>query len=131
MIRTGLLTILLVLVLCALIQHSNACGGGGGGGGGGGNEGGSKFRPGAPFRSSETSRKIAEKNYPDSKVEKYVATAFGDELPEMRDDLANRKKNGEGFVERHRNAFTDRKNWKVDPDNNRKETDDPARNPSP
>lgn len=135
MIRPVPILIFLVLALCVLIQHSNACGGGGGSSGGGGNSGGggssnggsSNRRPGYPFRSSQTNKDIADKNYPNSPVQKYVATALGDELPKMRDDLINRKNKGEGVISRHIKAWTNKKNWQRDPDNNRKEIKDPAK----
>lgn len=128
MVRSVPLIILLVLALCVLIQHSNACGGSGGSGGGGGsNDGGSSnrnSRPGYPFRSSQINKQIGEKNYPGSEVE---APAVGDELPNMRDDLIDRKNKGEGFVERHIIAWTNPKNWERDPNDDRKETKDPAK----
>lgn len=74
-----------------------------------------------PFRSSDQNRQIAVDNYAKSPAERYVATAFGDEIPNMRDDLIRRKDNGEGFFERHFNAWRNLTNWEVDPDNNEKE----------
>ena len=61
--------------------------------------------------STEENRRIAEENYPDSLFERFVATHLGDELPKMRDDLIQRKKNGEGIIERHWNAWSDHRNW--------------------
>lgn len=61
--------------------------------------------------SSPENRDIANQNYPDSPVERFVATHLGDEFPNMRDDLIKRKNNGEGFVERHKNAWKNRRNW--------------------
>ena len=53
---------------------------------------------------------------------------LGDEVPNMRDDLAQRKKNGQGFIRRHLGAWTTGKNWKVDKDNDKKEAENPAKN---
>lgn len=61
--------------------------------------------------STEENRRIAEENYPDSPLERFVATHLGDEFPRMRDDLIRRKKDGEGFVERHWNAWSELRNW--------------------
>ena len=61
--------------------------------------------------SSVKNRQIAEENYPDSCLERMVATHLGDELPKMRDDLIRRKNNGEGFMERHWNAWSTLDNW--------------------
>ena len=61
--------------------------------------------------STEENRRIAEENYPDSLLERLVATHLGDEFPRMRDDLIRRKKSGEGFVERHWNAWSELQNW--------------------
>ena len=36
-----------------------------------------------PFRTSQTNADIARDNYPDSPVQRYVATALGDEIPQM------------------------------------------------
>ena len=61
--------------------------------------------------STEVNRRIAEENYPDSLFERFVATHLGDEFPQMRDNLIQRKKNGEGIIERHWNAWSDHRNW--------------------
>lgn len=71
-----------------------------------------------PFSSSFKNSRLADVAYKDSPVERYVNKAFGDELPKMRNDLIRRKINGEGFLERHWNALTDKNNWEVDPYNN-------------
>ena len=46
--------------------------------------------------SSQSNADIARQNYPDSWAERKVATYLGDEIPQMRDDLIERKNNGEG-----------------------------------
>ena len=61
--------------------------------------------------SSGKNRQIAEENYPDSWLERFVATHFGDELPSMRDDLITRKRNGENILVRHWYAWTTMENW--------------------
>jgi hypothetical protein len=78
------------------------------------------------FRSSQENKAKAYRNYPDSPVQRFVATSFGDEIPNMRDDLIRRKKNGEGSIKRHWNAWRTLDNWKVDPDNDEKELNNPA-----
>lgn len=65
----------------------------------------------AIFTSSEHNRKIAEREYSDSMLEKFIATKIGDEFPTMRDDLIRRKHNGEGILTRHYNAWTTWSNW--------------------
>ncbi|PAA68007.1 hypothetical protein BOX15_Mlig018362g1 [Macrostomum lignano] len=75
--------------------------------------------------SSKENRKIAETNYGNSPVERWVATHLGDELPNMRNDLIRRKNAGEGFVERHAKAYVDSNNWSVDWNNDRKERANP------
>ena len=80
----------------------------------------------ACFRSSRRNKDIANRNYPDSPIQRKVATAFGDEIPNMRDDLIKRKNNGEGPVERHLKAWTTGDNWKIDPKNDENERNDPA-----
>ena len=77
------------------------------------------------FSSSKGNADIANKNYENDPIQRRVATAFGDEIPNMRDDLIRRKNNGEGFLERHGKAWTDTDNWKVDWDNDKKEGADP------
>ena len=67
--------------------------------------------------SSDKNRQIAEENYPDSWLERFVATHLGDELPNMRDDLIDRKRNGENIVERHWHAWTTLENWEWQNDN--------------
>lgn len=79
-----------------------------------------------PFSSSLENAQKAAKNYPDSPVQRYVATSFGDEIPNMRDDLINRKNSGEGFFERHFKAWTTGSNWEVDENNDAKEEANPA-----
>lgn len=77
-------------------------------------------------RSSRRNKDIADRNYPDSPIQRKVATSLGDEIPNMRDDLIKRKNNGEGAVERHLKAWTTFDNWKVDPNNDKNERNDPA-----
>jgi hypothetical protein len=81
------------------------------------------------FSSSESNREKAQENYPDSGLERWVATSFGDEIPKMRDDLIERKKNGEGPIRRHWNAWRTLENWEVDRNNDEKEANDPAADP--
>lgn len=69
--------------------------------------------PQFPFSSSQTNRDIADREYGNSPMERYVAKSFGDEIPFMRDDLIRRKNNGEGFWSRHWNAWKTGNNWKV------------------
>lgn len=84
-----------------------------------------KDNPAWPFRSSQTNYEIVKDEYQNSPVEKYVATAFGDEIPAMRNELIKRKHSGEGFLERHVHAWSKSMNWKVDPENDMKEEADP------
>ena len=126
MVTQSSLVVLLVVAFC-VSRYSEACGGssnGGGGSNGGGSE--SKSRP--LFSSSQSNKDIADKNYPDSPLQRRVATSLGDEIPNMRDDLVRRKNEGEGVVGRHIGAWTTGKNWKVDKDNDKKEAENPAKN---
>lgn len=66
------------------------------------------------FDSSRGNKLQAEQNYPNDPVQRTVARVLGDELPRMRDDLIQRKNNGEGAVERHIKAWTTMKNWEWD-----------------
>ena len=66
------------------------------------------------FDSSRGNKLQSEQNYPDDLIQRTVARVLGDELPQMRDDLIQRKNNGEGAVERHLNAWTTKDNWKWD-----------------
>ena len=61
--------------------------------------------------SSDKNRQIAEENYPDSWLERLMATHLGDEFPKMRDDLIRRKKNDENILVRHWYAWTTLDNW--------------------
>ena len=61
--------------------------------------------------SSDKNRRIAEENYPDSWLERIVATHLGDELPKMRDDLIRRKRDDENILVRHWYAWTTLENW--------------------
>lgn len=76
-----------------------------------------------PFRSSKTNYEIAEKENSSSPVQEYVATAFGDAIPKMENDLIERKHQGKGFFMRHYHAWRKPANWKVDPKNDVKEQD--------
>ena len=66
------------------------------------------------FSSSLSNKITAAQAYPNSPVEQFVARTFGDELHTMRDDLIQRKSNGEGFVDRHLHAWSEGDNWKWD-----------------
>ncbi len=77
------------------------------------------------FDSSKTNAGIANRNYQNDPIQRWVATNFGDEFPKMRDDLIERKNQGEGAVERHFNAWMNPSNWEVDPNNDLKEKADP------
>ena len=72
----------------------------------------SEVSGGNVIRPSQRSRNIANRNYPNSPVERFVATRFGDNLPRMRNELINRKNNGEGFTRRHYNAWKNPANWR-------------------
>lgn len=54
-----------------------------------------------------------------------MAKSFGDEIPNMRDDLISRKNDGQGFWGRHWDAWTTGNNWKVDSDYSNKQNSDP------
>ena len=43
----------------------------------------------------------------------------------MRDELILRKNNGENFAQRHFNAWANLDNWNIEPDNDRKEQENP------
>lgn len=55
-------------------------------------------------------------------MERYIATALGDEFSNLRDDIAERKKNGEGFYYRTVLAALSPSNWRIDPYNEFKES---------
>ena len=57
---------------------------------------------------------ICDAGYPYSPVENFVCNKFGENLPNMRDELLERKENGEGFVRRHINAYRNPENWDYD-----------------
>jgi hypothetical protein len=61
---------------------------------------------------SQRSHNIANRFYPSSPAERFVATRFGDTLPRMRNELINRRNNGESFTRRHFNAWRNRGNWR-------------------
>jgi len=81
------------------------------------------------FSSTKDNAEIAKQNYPDSPVEQWTARNFGDELPNLRNDLIERKNQGEGFIQRHYNAWKNENNWVVDPNNDAKEAADPDLGP--
>ena len=60
---------------------------------------------------SKFDESVANNNYQDSLIENLVAKHFGNNLPDMRNELIFRKNNGEGFIERHYNAWTEPSNW--------------------
>ena len=68
--------------------------------------------------SSDENRQITEESYPDSWLERLVATHLGDEFPKMRDELIRRKKNGENILARHWYAWTTLDNWEWQYGNN-------------
>ena len=72
----------------------------------------SEVSGGNVIRPSQRSRDIANRFYPNSPVERFVATRFGDNLPRMRNELINRMNNGEGFIRRHFNAWRNQANWR-------------------
>jgi hypothetical protein len=78
-----------------------------------------------PFSSSVDNARIANRGYSDSWIQRQVAKSFGDEIPRMRDDLLRRKSNGEGFFQRHYNAWTTGQNWRVDRHNDQREREYP------
>ena len=68
----------------------------------------------AAYTSASTSPENEHKcneNYANDPVQKFVCTHCGDELPKMRDDLIDRKNQGEDTFERHFNAWGDGMNW--------------------
>jgi hypothetical protein len=66
------------------------------------------------LESSQENEKLARERYPNSPVERYVATVLGDEMQHMTNDLAQQKASGTGFVERHVNAWTNPDNYQFD-----------------
>ena len=71
------------------------------------------------FTTTEENKDIADNNYPNAPVQRFVAKSFGDELPDMRDDLIRRKNNSEGIIRRHWNAWRTLDNWKVNRNNDK------------
>ena len=66
------------------------------------------------FDSSKENEKLARERYPDSPVERFVATTLGDEMRPMSDALAELKEQGVGFVDRHLEVWTNPANHQFD-----------------
>ena len=60
---------------------------------------------------SMKSKSIAEINYKNEPIQRFVATHLGDILPKMRDTLINLKKAGYNEIERHIYAWSIKDNW--------------------
>lgn len=73
-------------------------------------------RPSPWYRSepSAETKKKANENYRNDPLQHWVCSHFGDDSPKIRDDLIKRKDNGEGFVERHWNAWSNSENYEKD-----------------
>ena len=61
-----------------------------------------------------SSRQIANENYKNDPIQKYVATHLGPFLPKMRDSLIMQKKVGLDSVTRHIFSWSVHENWKPD-----------------
>lgn len=66
---------------------------------------------------------LAAANYRNSPIEYFVAYNWGDQIPVMRDELIRRKQVGQGFLQRHFQAWKQPANWRVPPESQQLATD--------